>query len=183
MTLEIHNWSSNAHREIHKVLKDENFPIVNQVDARLQNFEIQFLKEAAEFVRDFKSLTNEADDSLDKQKIMEREIGRLLRAVVSQEIMSIVQNNSVIDTSNLQTELDRTNKHFENCIIKKDIEYAKLWNEWHTKCEEYKYDKILYDKAYNDMHQKIEQLQAQLVDLKGKCIDTPGVSDTIDPLS
>ncbi|GJX86420.1 hypothetical protein Tco_0337194 [Tanacetum coccineum] len=54
-----------------EILKDENFPIVNQVDARLQNFEIQFLKEAAEFVRDFKSLTNEADDSLDKQKIME----------------------------------------------------------------------------------------------------------------
>ncbi|GJW74192.1 retrovirus-related pol polyprotein from transposon TNT 1-94 [Tanacetum coccineum] len=182
-TPKIHNWSSTAHREIHKVLKDENFPIVNQVDARLQNFEIQFLKEAAEFVRDFKSLANEADDSLDKQKIMEREIDRLLRAVVSQEIMSIVQNNSVIDTSNLQTELDRTNKRFENCIIKKDTEYAKLWNEWHTKCEECKYDKILYDKAYNDMHQKIEQLQAQLVDLKGKCMDTPGVSDTIDPLS
>ncbi|GJU60813.1 retrovirus-related pol polyprotein from transposon TNT 1-94 [Tanacetum coccineum] len=67
MTLEIHNWSSTAHREIHKVLKDEIFPIVNQVDARLQNFEIQFLKEAAKFVRDFKSLANEADESLDNK--------------------------------------------------------------------------------------------------------------------
>ncbi|GJX59839.1 retrovirus-related pol polyprotein from transposon TNT 1-94 [Tanacetum coccineum] len=114
MTLEIHNWSSTAHREIHKVLKDEIFPIVNQVDARLQNFEIQFLKEAAKFVRDFKSLANEADESLDKQKTLEREIDRLLRAVVSQEIMSIVQNNSVVDTSNLQTELDRTKERFEN---------------------------------------------------------------------
>ncbi|GKD50008.1 retrovirus-related pol polyprotein from transposon TNT 1-94, partial [Tanacetum coccineum] len=150
MTLEIHNWSSTAHREIHKVLKDEIFPIVNQVDARLQNFEIQFLKEAAKFVRDFKSLANEADESLDKQKTLEREIDRLLRAVVSQEIMSIVQNNSVVDSSNLQTELDRTKERFENCIIKKENEYAKLWNDWYKKCEECKYDKISYDIAYNE---------------------------------
>ncbi|GJR31640.1 retrovirus-related pol polyprotein from transposon TNT 1-94 [Tanacetum coccineum] len=183
MTLEIHNWSSTAQREIYKILKDEIFPIINQVDARLQNFEIQFLKEAAKFVRDFKSLANEADESLDKQKTLEREIDRLLRAVVSQEIMSIVQNNFVVYTSNLQTELDRTKEHFENCIIQKDTEHAKLWNEWHKECEECKYDKTSYDKAYNDMHQKIERLQAQLGDIKGKCKDTPGVSDTLDPLS
>ncbi|GJX92607.1 hypothetical protein Tco_0347193, partial [Tanacetum coccineum] len=36
------------------------------------------------------------------------EIERLLRAVVSQDIMSIMQSNSVVDTSNLQTELERT---------------------------------------------------------------------------
>nr|GEW17844.1 hypothetical protein [Tanacetum cinerariifolium] len=35
------------------------------------------------------------------------------------------------------------------------------------KCKECKYDKISYDKAYNDMQQKIEQLQAQLGDQKG----------------
>ncbi|GKE38971.1 hypothetical protein Tco_1462376 [Tanacetum coccineum] len=35
------------------------------------------------------------------------EIERLLKAVVSQDIMSIVQCNSVVDTSNLQTELER----------------------------------------------------------------------------
>ncbi|GKB90729.1 zf-CCHC domain-containing protein, partial [Tanacetum coccineum] len=54
----------------------------------------------------------------------------------------------------------------ENCIIKKEKEYAILWNNWYTKCEECKYDKISYDKAYNDMQQKIERLQAQLGDLK-----------------
>ncbi|GJZ77075.1 retrovirus-related pol polyprotein from transposon TNT 1-94 [Tanacetum coccineum] len=142
MTLEIHNWSSSVHQEIHKILKDENFPIVNQVDARLQNFEIQFLKEAAKFIRDFKSLANKADESLDKQKTLELEIDRLLRAIVSREIMSIVQNNSVVDTSNLQTELERTKERFENCIIKKETKYAKLWNDWYKKCEECKYDKI-----------------------------------------
>nr|GFB69034.1 hypothetical protein [Tanacetum cinerariifolium] len=38
--------------------------------------------------------------------------------------------------------------------------------------------KISYDKAYKDMQQKIERLQAQLGDLKGKCKDTSCVSDT-----
>ncbi|GJZ67003.1 hypothetical protein Tco_0630243 [Tanacetum coccineum] len=107
MTLDIHNWSYSVHQEIHKIVKDEIFPIINQVDARVQNFEIQFLKEAATFVRDFKSLTKETDESLAKHKALELEIERLLRAVVSQDIMSIVQSNSVIDTSNLQTELER----------------------------------------------------------------------------
>ncbi|GJT76570.1 hypothetical protein Tco_1043295 [Tanacetum coccineum] len=183
MTLDTHNWSSIAHQEIHKILKEEIFPIINQVDTRLQNFEIQFLKEAAKFVRDFKSLAKEADESLAKHKTLELEIERLLRAVVSQDIMSIVQNPSVVDSSNLQTELDRTKERLENCIIKKENEYAKLWNDWYKKCEECKYDKISYDKAYNDMQQKIERLQAQLGDQKGKSQDTPCVSNTLDPLS
>ncbi|GJS74181.1 hypothetical protein Tco_0707022 [Tanacetum coccineum] len=42
-----------------------------------------------------------------------------------------------------------------------------------------KYYKISYDKTYNDMQQKIDQLG----DLKGKSKDTPCVSDTLDPLS
>nr|GEZ09430.1 hypothetical protein [Tanacetum cinerariifolium] len=50
-------------------------------------------------------------------------------------------------------------------------------------CEEFKFDKISYDKAYNDMQQKIERLQAQLGDLKGKSKDTSCVSDTLNPLS
>nr|GEW31949.1 retrovirus-related Pol polyprotein from transposon TNT 1-94 [Tanacetum cinerariifolium] len=106
MTLETHNWSSFAHQELHKIVKDENFPIINQVDARVPNFEIQFLKEAAKFVGDFKSLAKEADESLAKHKA-----------------------------------------------------------------------------AYNDMQQKIEWLQAQLGDLKGKSKDTSCVSDTLNPLS
>nr|GEV34618.1 hypothetical protein [Tanacetum cinerariifolium] len=160
MTLETHNWSSSGQQELHKIIKDEIFPIVNQVDARVQTFEIQFLKEAAIFVGDFKSLAKEADESLAKHKALELEIERLLRVVVSQDIIFVVQNNSVDETSNLQTELERTKERFENCIIKKDNEYAKLWNDWYKKCEEWKYDKISYDKAYNDMQQKIERLQA-----------------------
>nr|GFB35340.1 hypothetical protein [Tanacetum cinerariifolium] len=141
MTLETHNWSSSAHQELHKI-------------------------EAAKFVGNFKSLANEADESLAKHKALELEIKRLLRAVVSQDIMSVVQKTSVVDTLNLQTELEHTKECFENCIIKKDNEYAKLWNDWYKKCDECKFDKISFDKAYKDMQQKIERLQAQLEDLK-----------------
>ncbi|GJZ06627.1 hypothetical protein Tco_0540420 [Tanacetum coccineum] len=66
----------------------------------------------------------EADESLAKHKSLEYEIERLLRAVVSQDIMSIVQSNSVVDISNLQTELDRTKEKLETCIIKKEKEYV-----------------------------------------------------------
>ncbi|GJV10309.1 hypothetical protein Tco_1351850 [Tanacetum coccineum] len=183
MTLDIHNWSSSAHQELQKIVKDEIFSIVNQVDARVQNFEIQFLKEAAKFVRDFRSLANEADESLAKHKALELEIKRLLRAAVNQDIMSIVQTPTVVETSDLQNELERMKERLENYIIKKEKEYAKLWNDWYTKCEECKSDKISYDKAYNDMQQKIKRLQAQLGDLKGKSKDTLCVSDTLDPLS
>nr|GFC24052.1 hypothetical protein [Tanacetum cinerariifolium] len=122
MTIETHNWASSTHQELYKIIRDEKFSIVNQVDARLQNFKIQFLKEAAKFVGDFKSLANEADASLAKHKALELEIKRLLKAFVTQDIMIIVQNESVVDTSDLQTELERTKEHFKNCIIKKETE-------------------------------------------------------------
>nr|GEU87281.1 hypothetical protein [Tanacetum cinerariifolium] len=83
--------------------------------------------------------------------------------------------------ADMTTELARFKNQeirFENCIIKKETEYAKLWIYWYKKCDECKYDKISYDKAYKDMQQKIERLQAQLGDLKGKCKDTSCVSNT-----
>ncbi|GJX76023.1 hypothetical protein Tco_0322834 [Tanacetum coccineum] len=88
-----------------------------------------------------------------------------------------------VQYTDLQTELDRTKEKLENYIIKKEKEYTILWNNWYTKCEECKYDKISYDKAYNDMQQKIKRLQAQLGDLKGKSSDTQCTSNTLDPLS
>nr|GEZ18695.1 hypothetical protein [Tanacetum cinerariifolium] len=87
-------------------------------------------EEAAKFVGDFKSLAKEADESLAKNKALELEIERVLRAVVSQDIMCVVQKASVVDTLDLQTELERTKERFEDCIIKKENEYAKLRNDW-----------------------------------------------------
>nr|GFC20564.1 hypothetical protein [Tanacetum cinerariifolium] len=101
MTLEVHNWSSSAHKEVYKIISHEIAPIINQVDARVQNFEIQFLQEVAKFVGDFKSLAKEADEYLDKQKYLELKIKRLLKASVSHDIMSIVQNGSVDVSSDL----------------------------------------------------------------------------------
>ncbi|GJR66509.1 retrovirus-related pol polyprotein from transposon TNT 1-94 [Tanacetum coccineum] len=115
-------------------------------------------------------LQKKADESVAKHKTLEFEIERLLRVFVKKDIMSIVQSNSVVDTSNLQIELDRMKEKLKNCIIKKEKEYVVLWNSWYTK-------------AYNDMQQKIERLQAQLGDQKGKSQDTPCVSNTLDPLS
>nr|GEY74476.1 retrovirus-related Pol polyprotein from transposon TNT 1-94 [Tanacetum cinerariifolium] len=97
MTLEVHNWSSSAHKEVHRIISHEIAPIINQV----------FLQEAAKFVRGFKSLAKEADESLDKQKSLELEIKRLLKASASHDIMSIVQNGFIDVPSDLQTELDR----------------------------------------------------------------------------
>nr|GEX75574.1 hypothetical protein [Tanacetum cinerariifolium] len=94
MTLEVHNWSSSAHKEVHIIISYEIAPILNQVDARVQNFEIQFLQEAAKFVRDFKSFAKEAAESLDKHKSLELEIERLLKASVCHDIMAQLFENT-----------------------------------------------------------------------------------------
>nr|GEY08187.1 hypothetical protein [Tanacetum cinerariifolium] len=101
MTLEIHNWSSSAHKEVYRIISHEIAPVINQVDARVQNFEIQFLQEVAKFVRDFKSLAKEADESLQMQKSLELKIERLLKASVSHDIISIVKNSFVDVPSDL----------------------------------------------------------------------------------
>ncbi|GJR17315.1 retrovirus-related pol polyprotein from transposon TNT 1-94 [Tanacetum coccineum] len=74
---------------------------------------------------------------------------------------------------------------YENKRLLRAIEngYAKLWNDCYKKCEECKYDKILYDKAYNDMQNQIVRLQAQLGDLKGQSLNTQCESETLDSLS
>nr|GEY36564.1 hypothetical protein [Tanacetum cinerariifolium] len=123
-------------------------------------------EEATKFVGDFKSLTKEADDSLAKHKALELEIKRLLRAVFSQDIMSVVQKASVVDTLNLKTKLERMKECFENCIVKKENEYAKLWND------------CLQGHATKD-----RTIASSVGDLKGKSKDTSCVSDTLNPLS
>ncbi|GJV47493.1 hypothetical protein Tco_1437705 [Tanacetum coccineum] len=113
------NLSKHRHRQYTKLLEPIFKPHqVQQNDSNV--ISAMSIVEPAKFVRDFKSLAKEAVASLDKHKALECEIERLLRDVVSQDIMSIVQNNSVVDTSNLQTKLDRTKEKLETCIIKKE---------------------------------------------------------------
>nr|GEX57441.1 hypothetical protein [Tanacetum cinerariifolium] len=124
-----------------------------KANIQFQAEEFDFMAAAAKFVRDFKSLAKETDESLDKKKSLEFEIERLLKASVSHDIMSIVQNGFVDVPFDLQTELDHTKEKLELCIIKKEKEYH------------------------------VERLQAQLRDLKGKSSDTPSASNTLDPLN
>nr|GEU38726.1 hypothetical protein [Tanacetum cinerariifolium] len=171
-------------------LSDDTTPSVarkflNEVKSFLVTLQRVAKQKIALEVHNWSSSTHkeEADESLDKQKSLERKIKRLLKESVSHDIMSIMQNGFVDVPSDLRTELDRTKEKPELCIIKMEKEYAVLWNNWYTKCEECKYDKISYDKAYNDMQQKVKRLQAQLRDLKGKSSDTPRASNTLDPLN
>nr|GEW44369.1 integrase, catalytic region, zinc finger, CCHC-type, peptidase aspartic, catalytic [Tanacetum cinerariifolium] len=83
-------------KQMNKEIKPANYTKINHL-----------LEEAAKFVGDFKSLSNEADASLAKHIALELEIKHLLKAVVSQDIINIVQKESVVDTSDLQTELER----------------------------------------------------------------------------
>ncbi|GJY05861.1 hypothetical protein Tco_0371801 [Tanacetum coccineum] len=82
--------------------------------------------------------------------VLETENERILRAVVSQDIMSTVQSLFVVKTYDLQTELERTKERFENCIIKKEMNMLNFG------------------------------MIAQLGDLKGKSMDTQCASDTLD---
>ncbi|GJZ68305.1 hypothetical protein Tco_0631545 [Tanacetum coccineum] len=76
---------------------------------------------------DFQSLTkSEAERISCYDKALELEIERLLRAVVSQDIMSIVQNKSVVDTLNLQTELDLTSNSVPTTEESKVIDYDNV---------------------------------------------------------
>nr|GFC71169.1 hypothetical protein [Tanacetum cinerariifolium] len=139
----------------------------------------QFLKEAVKFVGDFKSLAKEADESLAKYKALELEIKRLLGAVVSQDIMSVVQNNSIVDTSNLQTELERTKQRFENRIIKKKNEYAKLWNDWINPFKTSREEKHVSNNARVSARTKpINVSQPSVITKKDVNSDSNGLSST-----
>ncbi|GJX84316.1 retrovirus-related pol polyprotein from transposon TNT 1-94 [Tanacetum coccineum] len=152
------------------------------IQLQAEEFDLMATTRDLDDIEKMDQLSKRADESLAKHKALEYEIEHLLRAVVSHDIMSIMQINSC-RYINLQTGLDHMKEKLETCMIKKEKEYVVLWNNWYKKCEECKYDMTSYDKAYNNMQQKIERLQAQLGDLKGKSQDTPCVLDTLDPLS
>ncbi|GKC72993.1 hypothetical protein Tco_1118876 [Tanacetum coccineum] len=119
---------------------------------------------AVKFVRDFQSLTKEADESLAKHKALELEIERLLRAVVSQDIMSIVQSSSVVDTSNLQTELK------QNAYLK--TTYKNLFDSIKVTWAQ---TKAIIDSLQDKLHDTIYEnakLRAQLFDKFSEQKDT-----------
>nr|GFA58499.1 hypothetical protein [Tanacetum cinerariifolium] len=89
-TLQLAQESRDKMKQMNKEIKPANYTKINHLSG-----------EAAKFVGDFKSLAKEADDSLAKHKAMELDNERLLKAVVSQDVMNIVQKEYVVDTSDL----------------------------------------------------------------------------------
>ncbi|GKC02313.1 retrovirus-related pol polyprotein from transposon TNT 1-94 [Tanacetum coccineum] len=82
---------------------------------RVQNFEIQFLKEATKFVQDFHSLAKEVDESLAKHKALELEIERLLRVVIKRLQAQLGdQKGKSKDTPRLSDTLDPLSQKLEN---------------------------------------------------------------------
>nr|GFA99723.1 hypothetical protein [Tanacetum cinerariifolium] len=144
----------------------------------VQNFEIQFLQEASKFVRDFKSLAKEADESLDKQKSLELEIERLLKASVSHDIMSIVQNGFVdvplinlkgksSDTPSASNTLDPLNQKLESKIIELEFQVVNYEREISHLKTTYKnlFDSITSNRAHAKLHNLVyenAQLRAQV---------------------
>ncbi|GJR02288.1 hypothetical protein Tco_0525272 [Tanacetum coccineum] len=113
-----------------KIREDELLDKQIQLENKIKELDNILVKtEATKFVRDFQSLAKEADESLAKHNVLELEIKRLLRAIVSQDIMAIVQNPSVVDSSNLQTELDRTKERFENSQLFDKVSEQKDTNK------------------------------------------------------
>ncbi|GJU17230.1 reverse transcriptase domain-containing protein [Tanacetum coccineum] len=105
---------------------------------------------------------------------------------LAQESRQVTRKGAFLNTSKMASVSNTISKSFS--IPDDDFSddtpsvAQKFLNEY-KKCKECKYDKISYDKAYNNMQHPIERLQAQLGDLKGKSIDTKCASDTLDPLS
>ncbi|GJX34662.1 hypothetical protein Tco_0246219 [Tanacetum coccineum] len=81
-----------------KIRKDEFLDKQIQLENKIKELD-NILKQPNLF--ETSNLLKEADESLTKHKALELEIERLLRAVVNQDIMSIMQSNSIADTSNL----------------------------------------------------------------------------------
>ncbi|GJV72432.1 hypothetical protein Tco_1492427 [Tanacetum coccineum] len=74
-------------------------------------------------------------------------------------------DNAPVYDSDGSTEVPKDENCYDHDIfnmLTHEVQYTGL----QTELDQCKYDKILYDKAYNDMKQKIERLQAQLGDLK-----------------
>ncbi|GJR13096.1 integrase, catalytic region, zinc finger, CCHC-type containing protein [Tanacetum coccineum] len=65
MTLTAKNWNLTVHLEVRKALETYIVPIVTHIDARIIHFEQEFVKEATEFSRGYKSLEKEANESLE----------------------------------------------------------------------------------------------------------------------
>ncbi|GJV51312.1 hypothetical protein Tco_1447053 [Tanacetum coccineum] len=126
---------------------------------RLQNFQIQFLKEATKFVRDFKSLAKETDESLVKHKALEFEIERLLEQL-SVRILCLLCKK--IENENVELEFQVLNYAKENAHLK--TTYKNLFDSINVTRAQ---TKTITDSLQQKLHDTIYEnakLRAQLFD-------------------
>ncbi|GJV61223.1 hypothetical protein Tco_1467323 [Tanacetum coccineum] len=97
-----------------------------------------------------------------ESRALELEIQRLLRAVVSQDIMSIMQSNPVVDTSNLQTELEHTLDHLFQKLENENVELEFQIKNYAKENAHLKF-------AYKNLFDSINVSQAQ----------TKGITDSL----
>ncbi|GJX57267.1 hypothetical protein Tco_0287164 [Tanacetum coccineum] len=161
---------------------DDTTPSVAQKFLNEVKSTIVTLQQAAKFIQVFKSIAKEADESLAKHKDLELEIERLLRAVVSQDIMSIMKSNSVVDISNLQTELERNSSpptHYSAGLraqqVKKGLEQDKdleKRNEVLNYAKENAHLKTTYKNLFDSINVTRTQTKTIIDSLQHKLHDT-----------
>jgi hypothetical protein len=190
-TISINDWHSSFHIEQKKVFENGITIPLNNISARVIHFENAFLKEMADFVKDHKSLVNEANETRENMNVLERLNDSLFEAVLSTDIMSImIQTYSVQDDERLRAETSEIVSKYENALIKLEKENVSYFKQLDRKKEECKYDKMSYKRAFKNMKEQNDLLRTQLESQKGKGEETkfakpstsekPNVSNTVN---
>ncbi|GJT18394.1 hypothetical protein Tco_0877100 [Tanacetum coccineum] len=179
-------------KQLNKEIKPANYAKINQhskvfVSQKAKSREELYFSNTSKMASVSNSISNpisipneefsddtslKADASLVKHKALEFENERLLRAVFSQDNMSIVRNNSVVDTSNLQTGLDRdlkgksSNTQCASNILdslsqKLDDENVSLEFQVLNYAKENKHLKTIYKNLFNSI--KVTRAQTKII--------------------
>ncbi|GJT03235.1 retrovirus-related pol polyprotein from transposon TNT 1-94 [Tanacetum coccineum] len=158
----------NKIKELDNILvkTGQSIQMMHMLSPKLQNFEIQFLKEEAKFVRDFESLAKEADESLAKYKALELEIERLLRVVIKwlQAQLEDLKGKSE-DTPCVSDTLDPLSQKLENENV--ELEYQAL-----NYAKENAYLKTTYKNLFDSISVTRTQTKTIIDSLQNKLHDT-----------
>ncbi|GJT53274.1 hypothetical protein Tco_0988328 [Tanacetum coccineum] len=161
-----HNLAAKVEKvnSVNRKMKETNAELTTEL-ARYKNQEKVFEIMVKKNMTNLKGVINKADESLAKHKALELEIKRLLRAVVSQDIMSIVQNHFVVDTSNLQTELEHTLDPLPQKLENENVEL-----EFQVRNYEKENDHLM--SAYKNLFDSINVTRAQTKTIVSEQKDT-----------
>ncbi|GKD73753.1 hypothetical protein Tco_1332035 [Tanacetum coccineum] len=129
MTLTATNSNSRVQLKFKIVLEKDIVPILNHIDARVIHFEQEFVKEEAEFLKDYKSHEKEANESLEKVKKIEKENYRLLEVPLTSELCKrfLKQSSDVANVKKDIHDIETINIELEHIVttLLKEIEDLK----------------------------------------------------------